>query len=98
MCIYELPWIFNQIWKLVRSWLDEDAKKIVKFAQISNIGEIIDEHHLPDYMGGRGSKNYRHVPKGVPCVEELAELIGITNRKEVIKISEHFQKLIQSGY
>ena len=92
-----MPWIFNQIWKLVRSWLDEDARKIVKFATLDTITELIDRDHLPDYMNGNGVKNYRHVPKGVPSMEELTERIGITNRKDVVKLCEYFQKLIHNS-
>ena len=80
---------------MVRSWLDDDAKKIVKFATIKDISDIVEAENLPDYMGGNSHKNYRHVPKGVPGIEEVAELIGIKNRKDVIKLNEHFQKLIQ---
>ena len=96
VCIYELPWIFNQIWRVVRSWLDDEAKKIVKFATISNINEIVDRNNLPDYMGGTCEKNYRHVPKGAPTLEELVISNDIfSNRKDIVKMNEHFQKLIK---
>jgi len=95
VCVYELPWIFNQIWKLVRSWLDSDAKKLVRLATKKDIHRIIDTENLPDYMGGIGSKNYRQAPKGVPNVEELANQLGISCETDVKKIVSHFQQIIK---
>lgn len=95
VCIYELPWIFNQIWKLVRSWLDEDARRIVRFATAKDIHQLIEPAHLPDYMGGNGTKCYRFVPKGVPSLEEVAAEKGIRGQREVARLTEHFAKLLQ---
>ncbi|OTF77672.1 motile sperm domain containing 2-like protein [Euroglyphus maynei] len=99
--IYELPWILNQIWRLVRSWLDEDAKSIVRFVTIENIFEYIEASNLPDYMGGYCRKDYRFVPKGVPSLEEMTinnggtKKFGIKSDKDLKKLTEHFQKLIK---
>lgn len=79
---------------MIRSWLDEDAKKIVKFATKTNINLLIDVENLPDYMGGNGTKDYHHVPKGVVTIDEMADSIGINNKRDIVKLSEHFQKLI----
>jgi hypothetical protein len=94
VCVYELPWIFNQIWKLVRSWLDSESKKLVRFATKKDINKLIDTENLPDYMGGTADKNYRHVPKGTVSVEEMAKQFGIICENEISKLNTYFHNMI----
>lgn len=96
VCVYELPWIFNQIWKLVRSWLDSEAKKLVRFATKKDIQRLIAVEHLPDYMGGTADKDYRHVPKGTIAVEEMAKQFGVCCPQEISKLNAFFAKLIDN--
>ncbi|XP_054157559.1 motile sperm domain-containing protein 2-like [Oppia nitens] len=99
VCVYELPWIFNQIWKLVRSWLDSEAKKLVRFATKKDISKLIAEENLPDYMGGTGTKDYRHVPKGALTIEEMARQTGVQGfcGTDIDKVVNHFTKLIDNS-
>lgn len=90
--IYELPWLFNQIWRLVSSWLDEEARRLVKFANKDTITDLIDVSHLPDYMGGLNAKNYRRTPKEAIPFEDMASQFDLKG-KDVKKIAEHFEKL-----
>ncbi len=95
MCVYELPWIFNQIWKLVRTWLDSEAKKIVRFATKKDINKLIEIENLPDYMGGSGLKDYKLAPKGAPNAEEVANLLGFQCENNIEKIIAHFQRITE---
>ena len=81
---------------MIRGWLDEDAKSIVKFHTKEDIHELIPVENLPDYMGGQGRKDFRFVPKGVLTVEEMASDLGINSSKDIAKLNQHFQKLITS--
>ena len=97
VCIYELPWIFNQLWKLVRTWIDSDAKKIIKFSSQKDIQQYIPATNLPDYMGGCGLKDYRFVPKeACYTVEDMAIRFGYSH-SDVKKIVEHFKKVINDS-
>ena len=96
VCVYELPWIFNQIWKLIRTWLDAEAKKVVRFATKKDIHKLIAPENLPDYMGGTATKDYRHVPKGTIAVEEMAKQFGIHCEIEIAKLSAFYAKYINN--
>lgn len=96
VCVYELPWIFNQIWKLIRSWLDSEAKKLVRFATKKDINKLIATENLPDYMGGTATKDYRHVPKGTLNIEEMAKQFDFYCENDIKKIVTHFNRLIDS--
>lgn len=95
VCVYELPWIFNQVWKIVRTWLDSDAKKLVRFATKKDINKLIATENLPDYMGGSGLKDHKLVPKGAPNVEEVANQFGFKCENDIKKVVAHFQRLIE---
>ncbi|XP_071388434.1 motile sperm domain-containing protein 2-like isoform X1 [Centroberyx affinis] len=62
MIIYEIPWIMNAAWKIVKSWLGPDAISKVKFVSKSDVQTHIDPEHLPCHMGGTDSFSYSYPP------------------------------------
>lgn len=92
VCLYELPWIFNTVWGLVKSWLDDDSKRIVRFLSAKDITDVIDPGHLPEYMGGKGTKDFRVIPKNVLSFKNHPNHFGIAI-KDVKKITDHYKKL-----
>ncbi|KPM05218.1 Dopamine beta-hydroxylase [Sarcoptes scabiei] len=95
--VYELPWILNQIWRLIRSWLSEDARSLIRFINKSSIQEFIDPNHLPDYMGGMSSKEYRSIPKDTISLQEMIakQKLIIANQNDRLLLLRHFEKLIE---
>lgn len=71
---------------------------MVHFETMSTIGKFIAVENLPDFMGGSGGlvADYRHVPQGTKPFVEMAQSIGVHSPKHVIKINDHFQKIIHS--
>lgn len=47
LCI-DLPWLFRSVWKLVRSWLPEDAQNTVQLITSKQLTEFIDEDQIPN--------------------------------------------------
>lgn len=87
----------NQIWRLIRSWLSEDARSLIRFINKSSIQEFIDPNHLPDYMGGMSSKEYRSIPKDTISLQEMIakQKLIIANQNDRLLLLRHFEKLIE---
>ncbi|GAA6082636.1 motile sperm domain-containing protein 2 isoform X1 [Tachysurus ichikawai] len=52
MILYEMPWIMNAAWRIVKTWLGPEAISKLKFVSKSEVQAYIDAEHLPPHMGG----------------------------------------------
>lgn len=94
VCVYELPWLLQGGWKLTLKVLPEDATRLFRFCNKSNITELIAPENLPDFMGGSGAKDYREIPEGCRPSEEIGALeMGLTP-DEVKTVKKHFEKFL----
>uniref|UniRef100_A0A673LJA7 Motile sperm domain containing 2 n=1 Tax=Sinocyclocheilus rhinocerous TaxID=307959 RepID=A0A673LJA7_9TELE len=59
MIMYEMPWIMNAAWKIVKTWLGPEAISKLKFVTKSDIQTYVGPKHLPPHMGGTVRKNKR---------------------------------------
>ncbi|XP_018584691.1 motile sperm domain-containing protein 2-like [Scleropages formosus] len=95
MLMYEMPWIMNAAWKIVKTWLSPEAINKLKFLSKSEIQSYIDTEQLPSHMGGTDSFKYTYPPlpdedshssiaKNGPCdkVEENGVLDGAVMPKK----------------
>ena len=48
--IYEMPWILSSIWKIVKTWLPQDQRDAVKFANKKEMANFIEDSQLPDFI------------------------------------------------
>ncbi|XP_006638072.1 motile sperm domain-containing protein 2 [Lepisosteus oculatus] len=62
MVMYEMPWIMNAAWKIVKSWLGPEAINKLKFVTKSDVQEYIGAEYLPPHMGGTDSFKYSYPP------------------------------------
>ncbi|KAI5628613.1 motile sperm domain-containing protein 2 [Silurus asotus] len=62
MILYEMPWIMNAAWKIVKTWLGPEAIKKLKFTSKSEVQMYIDPEHLPPHMGGTDQFKYSYPP------------------------------------
>ncbi|XP_075997686.1 motile sperm domain-containing protein 2-like [Genypterus blacodes] len=62
MIMYEIPWIINAAWKIVKTWLSPDAINKLKFVSRGDIQTYIHPEHLPSHMGGTDSFIYSYPP------------------------------------
>ncbi|XP_051564371.1 motile sperm domain-containing protein 2-like [Myxocyprinus asiaticus] len=62
MIMYDMPWIMNAAWKIVKTWLGPEAISKLKFVSKSDIQMYIDPEHLPPHMGGRDQFKYSYPP------------------------------------
>ncbi|KAL4635725.1 motile sperm domain-containing protein 2 isoform X1 [Arapaima gigas] len=62
MIMYEMPFIMNAAWKIVKSWLGPEAISKLKFVSKSDVQTYIDAEHLPPHMGGTDPFRYSYPP------------------------------------
>ncbi|KAJ1116654.1 hypothetical protein NDU88_004860 [Pleurodeles waltl] len=62
MVIFEMPWIMNAAFKIVKSWLGPEAINMLKFTNKSEVQEYISSEYLPPHMGGSDPFRYSYPP------------------------------------
>ncbi|XP_015742196.2 motile sperm domain-containing protein 2 [Coturnix japonica] len=60
--IFEMPWIMNAAFKIVKGWLGPEAISMLKFTNKSDVQEYISGEYLPPHMGGTDSFKYSYPP------------------------------------
>lgn len=51
--VFEMPWVLNAAWKVIKAWLPAAAVKKIKFLTKSNMGEYITDDNrleIPNYL------------------------------------------------
>uniref|UniRef100_T1IXB2 Motile sperm domain-containing protein 2 n=1 Tax=Strigamia maritima TaxID=126957 RepID=T1IXB2_STRMM len=52
LIVYEMPWILNTAWKLIKTWLSARAVEKIKFVNKNTILDYVTADQLPPQMGG----------------------------------------------
>lgn len=91
--VNELPWFLRSFWVIVKKWLAEDHKELVKFSDSQTIYEYIKEENLPDFLGGTCKRDYRAVPSTSITITQAAKRWDI-NEDDLLKIKKKFADLL----
>ena len=89
---YELPWILNAVWKIIRACIPDHSKNLVKCCDRKSIRELIDDDHLPDFMGGSCKQRYDEVPKGCLSTEDFSRDVLKLSCKQVKSLKKSLDK------
>lgn len=57
--VYDMPWLFNTAWKVVKSWLPAEGVDRIKFVDRETITNYVPRENLPEYMGGKEKIPFR---------------------------------------
>ncbi|XP_039195794.1 motile sperm domain-containing protein 2 isoform X1 [Crotalus tigris] len=60
--IFELPWVMNAAFKIVKNWLGPEAAALLKLTNKNEIQEYITVEYLPPHMGGTDAFKYSYPP------------------------------------
>lgn len=60
--IFDMPWIMNAAFKIVKSWLGPEAVNLLKFTGKSDIQDYVSVEYLPPHMGGTDPFKYSYPP------------------------------------
>ncbi|KAK3100204.1 hypothetical protein FSP39_016243 [Pinctada imbricata] len=84
MLIYEMPWLFNAAWKVIKTWLSPEAVKKIKFVTKSDVQEYIDKDQLPEHMGGTDQYKYVYIPpEERDPIDDCEEDKSLAKKKQV---------------
>jgi hypothetical protein len=89
--VYKLPIVLEAVYKMVRTWLNDEQNKYIYMAKKKNINEYIAKEQLPDFLLGTNTQPYRDVPSDAPTAEELAKKLGLKEGKAE-KLVNHMQQ------
>uniref|UniRef100_S4RPB8 Motile sperm domain containing 2 n=1 Tax=Petromyzon marinus TaxID=7757 RepID=S4RPB8_PETMA len=60
--VFEMPWIMNAAWKIIKGWLGPEAIQILKFVSRGDVQQHIGADYLPPHMGGLDKFRYSYPP------------------------------------
>lgn len=93
--LFEMPWLLNQFWIVVRNLIPEEERKRVQFCTSKNITDYFALEQLPNCIAnGRAVEDYRKVPEGTITIDKWALLVGIVKSPEkALKMKEFFDSV-----
>ncbi|XP_046564606.1 motile sperm domain-containing protein 2-like isoform X2 [Haliotis rubra] len=83
MLIFEMPWILNAAWKVIKTWLSAEAAAKIKFVTRSDIQAYINKDQLVERMGGTDKFKYKYVPSASRTEGDGSATVNSAARKRV---------------
>lgn len=74
--VFEMPWVLNAAWKVIKAWLPAAAVKKIKFLTKSNMNEYIDESNRLECWGGSDPWEYTFEPEVRQPIPEVVSSSG----------------------
>ncbi len=93
--VYKMPTVLEAVYKLFRSWLNEEQNKYMYLTDKKNINNYVSVDQLPDFLMGTNTQPYRNVPEGATTIHDLALKYGIKKEK-ADKLLKHFEKFYET--
>ncbi|XP_040853303.1 motile sperm domain-containing protein 2 [Ochotona curzoniae] len=60
--IFDMPWIMNAAFKIVKTWLGPEAVSLLKFTSKNEVQDYVSVEYLPPHMGGTDPFKYSYPP------------------------------------
>ncbi|XP_055946675.1 motile sperm domain-containing protein 2-like isoform X2 [Argiope bruennichi] len=76
--IFEMPWILQPAWKIIKAWLPEDFVDKIVFVNKTSIQDFVTADNLPVEMGGTDTKEYQP-----PTEEDMKNARNKTEAKRI---------------
>lgn len=99
MLMYEMPWLFNAAWKIIKQMLHPESVKRIKFVNKAGIQEYINKDQLWEHMGGTDKFVYKYEQ---PCYDsggggdDTDEATGDSAAKKRVTFSEEENRIYKS--
>lgn len=93
--VYKAPWIFNQIWKIIKGWLDPVVAQKVHFcSNVEELSEWIPKSRIMKELGGEEAYTYSYAEPREGENARMAQEAGtkdkmLEERRELVKSYEH---------
>ncbi|XP_076271654.1 motile sperm domain-containing protein 2-like isoform X1 [Rhynchophorus ferrugineus] len=67
--IFEMPWILSAAFKVIKSWLPEEAIEKIKFVTKKDINTVVPSEDILKSWGGNNPYVFNFIPEKKPAVE-----------------------------
>jgi len=96
--VFEMPWVLNAAFKIIKGWLPAAAVKKIKFLTKSNMGEYLTEENRLEEWGGSDPWQYQWEHEGtINGVKEVAfEDARDETRKKTVTFANPSPAMAQS--
>lgn len=96
--VYEMPWVLNAAFKIIKGWLPPAAVKKIKFLTKSNMGEYLTEENRLEEWGGTDSWQYHWESEFISNgTKEVAfEELRDENKKKTVTFASPSPAIVQS--
>lgn len=95
--LVDLPPVLKLGYSLIKGWIPENGRSILKFISRKQLLEYFDKENLPDYMGGTCKRPYqgaKMVPEGCPTAVEYGLANGVP-LEQCVKIAKVYEPLVK---
>ncbi|XP_013791564.2 motile sperm domain-containing protein 2-like [Limulus polyphemus] len=75
--VFEMPWIMNACWKIIKKMISSSTAERIKFLTKTSFTEYLNPEELPPHLGGTCLKKYRP-SNHLTCTGEEEHLNGVT--------------------
>ncbi|KAI7158184.1 CRAL/TRIO domain-containing protein [Hortaea werneckii] len=91
--VYKAPWLFNQIWKIIKGWLDPVVAQKVHFCtNVDELSEWIPKSRIMKELGGDEAYTYTYVEpsegENTQMQDHSAKTKWLDERTELVKSYE----------
>jgi len=96
--VFEMPWVLNAAFKIIKGWLPAAAVKKIKFLTKSNMGEYLTEENRLEEWGGSDPWQYQweHETNGIAIKEVAFEDAKDETRKKTVTFANPTPVMAQS--
>ncbi|XP_064637399.1 motile sperm domain-containing protein 2-like [Lineus longissimus] len=84
LLVYDMPWVLNAVWKIIKTWLSEESSKKVIFVKKGDIQEYIDKDQLLEHMGGTDTYKYTYIPPSLDIGDSSGEMMSLTHENGIL--------------
>ncbi|XP_037368585.1 motile sperm domain-containing protein 2 isoform X1 [Talpa occidentalis] len=60
--VFDMPWIMNAAFRIVKTWLGPEAVSLLKFTSKHEVQDYVSVEYLPPHMGGTDPFKYNYPP------------------------------------
>ncbi|CAH0383253.1 unnamed protein product [Bemisia tabaci] len=82
--IFEMPWILNAAFKIIKSWLPEKAVQKIKFVNQKTLGEYVEPSQALKSWGGEDPYEFSFEPEPAPVAIKIDKKVTFNDLSPII--------------
>lgn len=96
--VYGIPWLLKPFVQMGMGVIPEEAQKMLEFVDTpAQLFEKFLPEHVPDFMGGLATKDYKEVPVGAKSIYEIGKKLFKLTDQQIKEMMEPFDNLLNNN-